>query len=78
MAELHRLAQEYTMWAGMDPQNRRENARISATFMIIWAPLILAAVKDDNPEADTPHGRYPQILQLVNERLQLLRRGRFK
>ena len=46
--------------------------------MIVWAPLILAAVKDDNPEADTPHGRYPQILQLVNERLQLLRRGRFK
>ena len=45
--------------------------------MIIWAPPIFAVVKADDPEADSPHGRYPQTLQLVNERFQPLRRGRF-
>ena len=78
IAELHRLIQEYTMWSGQDPRARQEDARISASLMMAWAPLILAAVSLEEDEQEDPHGRYPQILQVVNERLQLLRRGRFE
>ena len=78
IAELHRLLQEYTMWSGQDPRARPEDSRISASLMMAWAPLILAAVSLEEDEQEDPHGRYPQILQVVNERLQLLRRGRFE